>query len=59
MSAKPVFETRYQAVQAINSNPQYRGCSPVFISDHYAASHGVTKGGWYLYSRQSLPWTVK
>lgn len=27
---------------------KYAGFVAVFISDHYAESHGVEKGGWYL-----------
>lgn len=55
---KPVFETKEACETAIKTNPQYRGCSPMFISNHYAAAHGVQKGGWYLYSANKLAWTV-
>jgi hypothetical protein len=55
---KPVFKTKAAAESAIETNPQYAGCSAMFVSDYYAAGNGVPVGGWYLYSCQKHAWTV-
>lgn len=57
--SKPRFETKVECENAIRSNSQYAGCSPLFISDLYAASYGLQQGGWYLYSRNNLDWCVR
>lgn len=55
---KPRFSTKEQAETAIKSNVRLVGCTPIYIADAYAKSHGVERGGWYLYSRNRLPWCV-
>jgi len=47
---KPRFSTKEECQAAISTNAKYLGCSPIFVSDHYAAAHGVVTGGWYFYS---------
>lgn len=56
---KPRFTTKELAQQAVASNARFVGCTPIFIHDNYAKAHGVECGGWYLYSRNRLPWCVR
>ena len=55
---KPQFATRELCAAAIKANPCYVGCSPMFIGDHYAKALGVSRGGWYLYSRNKASWVA-
>jgi hypothetical protein len=52
------FETKADAEHAIATVPQFAGCSAIWVSSNYAASHGVSLAGWYLYSKNGLHWAV-
>ena len=55
---KPRFATKEECEKAIAEEIRFRGCSPMWIGEHYAAAYGVERSGWYLYSRNNLPWTI-
>lgn len=40
------FATKEQA--EANATGRFAGYVAIFVSQHYAASHGVSSGGWYL-----------
>lgn len=56
---KPRFSTQALADKAIRDNVRFVGCTSIFISELYAKAHGVELAGWYLWSRNDLPWCVR
>jgi hypothetical protein len=43
-----MYKSKKEVINHIKSTGYESAYSPVFISDHYANSHGVGKGGWYV-----------